>query len=286
MVAAARTPEGARLHAERFGAGPPMLLLNGLFCSTHHFAAWVPHFAPRYRVVQWDYRGHGASDDAPTPSTASIGQFTDDALRVLELAGPERAILVGHSMGVRVALEMCARAPERVAALILLCGSVWDSLGPIFSRYPLARALDGISRVADRLGPLAWKIKAAVVASGLIPAVGYLIGSLSRELTPPSALSALLDNVRRLDVRLATAIFRSYLAHSGRPLLAGIRAPTLVVCGEIDQLAPPAHGGRVLARLADGELHIARGCTHLAPIERPDEVHAVVDDFLRRRCAG
>jgi pimeloyl-ACP methyl ester carboxylesterase len=71
--------------------------------------------------------------------------------------------------------------------------------------------------------------------------------------------------------------------HTGHHLVRFGQEEGRRVCGEVDQLALPAHGGRVLARLADGELHIVRGCTHLAPIERPEEVHQVVEAFLRRR---
>lgn len=84
-------------------------------------------------------------------------------------------------------------------------------------------------------------------------------------------------------MRVIRSLGQSYINHSGKHLLPRIHVPTLVVAGEMDSLAPPAHARAVMRKLRMAELHVCSGCTHLAHIEKPDEVHRIVSSFLERR---
>lgn len=259
-----------------------MLMCNGLFCSTHYFVPWWNHFSKSYRLVQFDYRGHGRSDDAPDPSKMSIELLSDDAEQVMDATCPDKTILVGHSMGVRIALELYARQPERVSALVLLCGSAFDSLGPILSRFPIRAYVLGFLRLGAHVTPLARFVKDGVIQADLITKVAYLLGGMSRTLTPREPIDGLLRNLDRLDVRLMPPLARSYIRHSSKKMLKQVDVPTLFLVGENDSLALPSHARKVTRLLPRGESYVVRGCTHLAPVERPDEVHRTVESFLSR----
>lgn len=277
------TPGGVRLHAESNGSGPTMLLCNGLFCTTQYFVPWWNHFAASYRLVQFDYRSHGASDDDPDPRNVTIPRLVDDAALALEQLCPEQTIVVGHSMGVRIALELYLRYPHRIPGMILLCGSAYDSMGPIPSIPLFKSGVLGTLRAADHVVPVAQLIKDVTVGKDLVSKVAYLLGGMSRDLTPREPVEALLANLDRLDVRMMTTLAQSYIRHSARDILPMVRVPTLFMVGEKDSLALPSHAWEVSRLMPDCEAYLVQGCTHLAPVEKPDEVHRVAESFLRRR---
>jgi pimeloyl-ACP methyl ester carboxylesterase len=274
--------DGVRLAVRVEGHGQPMLLCNGLYCSTHYFVRLAPFFSQTYRVVQFDYRGHGVSADPPDPSSVTLSHLVDDAENVLHATCASPAVLIGHSMGVRVALELFDRTPHRFRCLILLCGSVFDSLGPIPSRRPLRSMISGTLGLGTVIPSIAGRIKDFTIERDLVSKVGYSLGGLSRSLTPREPVQKLLENVSRLDIRLMSSLGCSYIAHSARHILPRVTLPTLVLVGSNDTLAPPAHARAVARLLPHAEVHVCAGCTHLAPVERPDEVHAVITSFLSR----
>ncbi len=263
-----------------------MLLCNGLFCTTQYFVPWWNHFSQSYRLVQFDYRSHGASDDDPDPTNVTIPRLVDDAARVLETLCPARTIVVGHSMGVRIALDLYLRYPNRIRCLLLLCGSAYDSMGPIPSRAPFRQAVVTTLRAADRIQPVAKLVKDVTIHQDLVSEVAYTLGGMSRTLTPREPVEALLSNLDRLDLRMMTTLARSYIRHSAREMLPLVRVPTLFLVGEKDSLALPAHAWEVSRRMPDCEAYVVRECTHLAPVEKPDEVHAEAESFLARRIEG
>jgi pimeloyl-ACP methyl ester carboxylesterase len=280
------TPNGIRLHAETTGTGATMLLCNGLFCTTQYFVPWWNHFSQTHRLVQFDYRSHGASDDDPDPSNVTIPRLVDDASLVLDKLCPEKTILVGHSMGVRIALELYLRYPHRIPCLVLLCGSAFDSMGPIPSFSPFRQSVLGVLRSADRLVPLAGALKDVTIRQDLVSKVGYMLGGLSRTLTPREPVEALLAHLDRLDVRMMTTLARSYIRHSARDILPRVPVPTLYLVGEKDSLALPSHAREVARLMPNAQAHVIAECTHLAPVEKPEEVHAIVETFLERLGSG
>jgi pimeloyl-ACP methyl ester carboxylesterase len=272
------TRDGVALHVAEAGDGArSMLLCNGLYCTTQYYGPWIEQFSRDHRVVSFDYRGHGKSADPTHPGAVTLSTLVDDTLAVLDTL-PEPTIVVGHSMGVRVALEVAARAPERVSGVVLLCGPVFgigdgliagaiDRLAP-----PLLRAFARTSRVSTF-------VRDSVMHPDWLIGVGSLFGGLART-TPRAPIEALVRNVRRLDVRLMASVGRSYIEHTARPLLPRVSAPTLQIIGGLDQLATRAHARTVERELSRCTTYVAEGCTHLAPIEAPEELHGVVRRFL------
>src|SRR4051794_13633078 len=101
------------LHYDEAGAGdPPILFVHGWTCTNAHFEPQMAYFAPTHRVVAVDLRGHGRSDKPEQEYT--ITGFADDMVAFCREVGLERPVVVGHSMGGAVALELAARAPDLV----------------------------------------------------------------------------------------------------------------------------------------------------------------------------
>ena len=104
---------------ERHGAGPPLLLIQGLGYARWGWEPVVEPLARSFDVILFDNRGIGESDAPAGPYTAA--QMAGDALQVLDEAGVERAHVVGTSLGGMVAQELALAHPERVDKLVLAC---------------------------------------------------------------------------------------------------------------------------------------------------------------------
>lgn len=114
---------GVKLAYESYGSGAPLVVLIHGWCDSHTtLAALAEHFAARHHVIAVDLRGHGESDKPDTPYT--IATFADDLAWMCAQLGLSRPIVVGHSLGGAVALELAARHPDLPAALVALEGVI------------------------------------------------------------------------------------------------------------------------------------------------------------------
>ncbi len=105
-------------YVEQGVGDPAILLLHGMACGHQHMAPLVDAFAPTYRCVAIDLRGHGESD-APLDAY-STDDFTADIAFAIDELGLDRPILIGHSFGGSVSLAFAAAHPDRVRALVML----------------------------------------------------------------------------------------------------------------------------------------------------------------------
>jgi pimeloyl-ACP methyl ester carboxylesterase len=112
----AATPSGL-IHFASAGAGPPLLLLHQTPRSWDEYAELIPLLAPQVRVIAMDTLGFGAS--AKPAGAGSIEAYATAALELLDALALSRVSVLGHHTGGVIAIEVAARAPERVDNLIL-----------------------------------------------------------------------------------------------------------------------------------------------------------------------
>jgi pimeloyl-ACP methyl ester carboxylesterase len=172
----------------------------------------VPDLARTFRVIRFDHRGIGNSEEGATEHL-STRDFAADAVAVLDAAGVQRAHIYGHSMGGRVAQWLAIDYPERTGALILAATSAGGFLGR--NRDPeVTRALT--SGDPARLEPLFFDAKWAAEHGA---AVRTFFTS-------------------RASHQAKRRHFRASKEHDARDLLGSIRAPTLILHGTADPLTP------------------------------------------------
>ena len=102
------------------GTGQPVLLLHGLASTCHIWDLVAPLLADEFRVVALDQRGHGLS--AQVEDGYDFATVSGDAAAFIGSLGWERPVIVGHSWGADVALELAAAEPELAAGLIFVDG--------------------------------------------------------------------------------------------------------------------------------------------------------------------
>jgi len=109
-------PEG-QIHYWEAGQGEPLLLIHQASSSSEEFAGMVDALAPNYRLIAFDWPGHGGSDDPPYEFGAD--EFTKSAIRVLDHLNVERAHILGNHGGALIALNLAWKHPDRVEHIVL-----------------------------------------------------------------------------------------------------------------------------------------------------------------------
>ncbi len=105
------------LSLNEYGAGPPVVILHGLFGSKRNFSAVARQLADSFRVVTVDLRNHGES---PWDDRHDYPALADDVARLIERQLGEPAAVIGHSMGGKAAMLMALTRPELVERLVVV----------------------------------------------------------------------------------------------------------------------------------------------------------------------
>ena len=256
-------PEGHRLFVVQEGAGPDLMLVHGFPSGSHDFAAALPFLCQRFRVTLFDQLGFGFSDK---PTTASYS-LLDQGRRAGELGrtlGIARATVVGHDMGLTVAVEMLCRHEARELGLamdgLVLCnGSHLVELANITQLQKDLMTDEGAAAFV-----------AAYDAERFALGLRFVWGDASR--TPEVDLRAIaywLGGVLPVIDRIARYnLERARHADRWRTVLSRTTVPIGVVWGDRDPIAV-LEIGRRLAEMTSGPLTVLEGVGHYPQMEDP-----------------
>ena len=111
--------DGVKIYYEDHGHGPPILLSHGYGASCRMWHAQISALVARYRVIVWDMRGHGETDDPEDPAAYSAVLTVADMAALLRCCGIDRAVIGGLSLGGYMSLAFHLAHPEMVRALML-----------------------------------------------------------------------------------------------------------------------------------------------------------------------
>ncbi|WP_141012786.1 alpha/beta fold hydrolase [Nocardioides sambongensis] len=263
--------------------GPTVVLCNGLG-TNHHL--WPRLLEPGcgVRVISWNHRGVGGSDRPRDRRHVQIEHFVEDALSVMDHFGIDRAVLMGWSMGVNTMFELTYRNPERVAGLFAMCGVPGDTfatmLAPLRLPRPVARSLTvNVCRAGKYVGraltPVTRRVPVGPRLIGALGRTGFMFGPLEREAA-----------IRGIGEFLTTPVdWYAHLALStsrhARVSLSSLTVPARFVAARYDVLAGARDMATAAARMADADFVELRG-SHFLQLERPDEVHDLLLDFLAK----
>ena len=275
-------PDGAELFVEIEGSGrSTVVLCDGLACDGFAWKYLRPVLARSHRVIHWHYRGHGHSPLPPPGVSPSIPQFADDLAAVLDSLRVRCAAVVGHSMGVQLALELHRLHPARVRALVLVCGSPGHPLDTFHDTTLLRRALPSLRRGAERFPRAAAVLTRLGVRSGLAMEIA-MSTEVNASLLRRADLQPYFEHVQRMDPRYFLRAMQAAAEHGAEDHLSAVDVPTLVVAGDRDRFTPTWLSRRMALEIPSAELFLVRGGSHTALLERPEEVNRAVLDFLHR----
>ncbi len=259
---------GLALNVEQWGEGRPLLCLHGFTGSA---ATWAP-FAGRWagwRIVAPDLIGHGASDAPADPARYRMERAVADLTALLDALAVARAAVLGYSLGGRVALHLALLAPERVEALIL--ESVSPGIDDPEERAARVQSDEALAASIERDG-----VEAFVEYWESIP-----LFATQRRLPPDVFARQRAQRLANRPHGLANSL-RGMGAGAQSPLrsrLGEIRAPTLLIAGELDEKYRSL--AMEMARLIPrARTAIIPGAGHATHLERPDDFARAVGDAL------
>jgi pimeloyl-ACP methyl ester carboxylesterase len=259
---------GARLHYERRGSGPPLLWITGFTISAEVFAPVLRLYERDYECIVYDNRGAGRT--RARAGLTSMAQLAADAAGLLGRLGIDAAHVHGLSMGGMIAQELALRFPDRVRGLVL--GGTSPG-GPLAVR-PTVRELAALGGV--------------ISAEGRRPGRPWLAGALFSEefrRRHPDRVRELLRNFRvhRPGLDGVASHWWASVYHDTVSRLPQIQAPTLVIHGECDAFAPLANARMLAERIPDAELAIVPGAGHAYLLEQPEASARLLLGWLERR---
>ncbi|MGK0362444.1 MAG: pimeloyl-ACP methyl ester carboxylesterase, partial [Bradymonadia bacterium] len=230
--------DGTRLFYEVEGEGPiDFVLCDGIGCDGFIWRYLRPRLLERGRVIHLHMRGHGQSAPPVDPAAIEIATLAEDWRSLLNHLGSQRTVVLGHSMGVQVALELGHLDVGRAEALVLLCGAFENPIAT-FHDNPNFQKVFPLLQKATRLGGIA--VRAAWRKLVALP-VSYHVARMT-ELHPDLArrhdFEPYLEHLSRMDPRLFFDMLGGALRHSARPYLPSLDIPVLVVGGEDDKFTP------------------------------------------------
>jgi 3-oxoadipate enol-lactonase len=247
------------------GSGPPLVLIMGYRLSS---LAWPLDFieglAERFTVVVFDNRGTGASDK-PTIGY-EIANMARDVRGLLDHLEIERANILGYSMGGAIAQEFVRQFPERVLAMVL-CATMCGGARAIYaspSVIRVMRELDGLK--PEEIARQIWRV---TYSPGYLENHRELAeNQMRREIAAPTPLHA------------ADLQFQAFAEFDCSKALANIRAPTLVLTGDLDQLISPQNSKFIAGLIPGATLIVIPSCGHRLMWEATEQCVGLVTEFL------
>lgn len=245
------------------GQGPAVLFLHAYGLS---LGMWDSQeaLAPPYRIVRFDARGFGGSEVGDAVLT--MARIADDAAVLIDRLRLGPVILVGCSMGGYAALSFAQKHAPLLRGLVLV-----DT-----------RAAADTHEARKGRGDLA----ARVLKEGASAALDFFLPRVFGETTKNTRA----DVVARLrDMMLASSpqglsdgLHGLATRQDATPLLREISVPTLVICGEEDEITPRAEAEILQRGIKGAELAMIPGAGHLPSMETPEAFNSVLLGFLRR----
>ncbi len=244
--------DGVKLHYTTQGEGSPILLMHGWGCDNSTLAS-VARIAEKHgKVYNVDFPGFGQSPEPP--AVWGVEDYTHLIEKFTARVGMENPVLLGHSFGGRVGILYSSR--NRVGKLILV-----DAAG-VKPKRSLKYYFKVYSFKASRR--LTTLFLGKERAEAVIEARRRKNASADYAVASPK-MRAVLSKVVNEDLR---------------PVMASIKAPTLLVWGENDT-ATPMRDARIMERLIpDAGLVSFAGCGHYSFLDNPVQFAAVLNSFL------
>jgi pimeloyl-ACP methyl ester carboxylesterase len=253
--------EGLSIHAEVQGTAEPALVFLHYWGGTSR--TWrmvIAELEGQFKTVAYDARGWGQSDKAT--AGYKMADLADEVLSLVKALGIKRYVLVGHSMGGKVAQLAASRRPEGLLGLILVApAQPTPRRNPDEMRQQQLHAYDNCENVLKAIG--SGRLTARPPSPEILEQIVEDSLSGSREATMAYPMESILEDIS--------------------PEVEKFNVPTVLLAGELDQVdSIERHETEVLAYLPNAEFKIIKGSGHLIPIDEPVQLAKEIARFATR----
>ncbi len=262
--------QGLKIHYQDTGPqdAPVLLLLHGFGSSLQTWDAWSLQLEQHYRVIRLDLPGFGLTGASPVQDYSEQNDVAT-LTRFVDQLGLSNFSIIGHSMGGKMAWGLAAAVPDRVQALVLMAPDGYPETKDIGTKP---------YEMPEIMGVIKYCLPKFLVRK-----------SIEQAFFDPQALNDSTVN-RYYDMLRAPGVRSAILARSNQtiytdpvPRLQNIKAPTLLIWGEQDQMIPSSNAQNYAQVLPDSQTVVLPQLGHLLQEERPDVALAHVMLFLNAK---
>ncbi len=247
------------LEVEQRGTGDPSLVFLHYWGGTHR--TWnkvVAELQSSYRTITYDMRGWGKSEAAENGYSISV--LADEAAALIEHFKLSNYVLIGHSMGGKIAQLLASRNPPGLVGLVLVAPAT-----PTPSRMPEEAKQQQIHAYDSR--------------ETVLQTIAFLSAGSPDPETVEQIVQDSLSGTPEAKLAWPTAAMLEDISSE----LPRITVPTLVIAGEEDRLdSVEQHRREVVARIPGARLEIIAHSGHLLPIDEPVPTARAIDRFVRQ----
>lgn len=277
-------PDGAHIFVEEFGPQSPrgVVFVHGSVLRTD-----VWHYQMQglegHRLVFSDLRGHGQSTKGE--ADYSIKVLGADLLATIDELGLEEVVIVGHSVGGQVAMQMCHDNQDilgsRIKGLVLVNTSYGPFTETLVASGMVARVERLTRRPFDALGKrheTLERIRKLVRPSDAV-FWGVALAAFGEDASPKH-IDFTYDMLANTPVDVIFDLVKSYRDFDLADHLHELTVPALVIGGTHDRLTLPKASLHLAANLPKSDLHIFDGCGHMSMLERHEEFNGLLQRFV------
>ncbi len=264
------------------GEGKPIFIFNGFTCSYYNLKHLVSDLSKNYKVIFWDYVGHGNSETPKDFKNATVKGSISDAKKILDELKIEKTIFLGYSTGVQIMFEFHFLYPNYSTSLISIAGFS----GKVFDSFLNTNIFSYIVEGLKQLSPLmsgafanTWRI-----IHNLPFMLRLFVASkifLNEDKTIPEDVQPFLDSLAQQDMNLLLHFIMDVHNHKLSKDLSEIKLSTLILCGEKDLFAPKIRSEEMNVQIKNSVLEIVPNASHNIVLEEPEFLIKSIEKFIK-----
>jgi non-heme chloroperoxidase len=258
-----------------------VLVFNyGLVCSNHHWTPQIEYFdSIGKKILLHDYRGHFHSSGIGKLEAITFSNITSDIYGLITKLKMRNVVMLGHSMGVNIALEFAKRFPELVNKLILISGNVVPVYSIMFN-----------SNVVEQLKPLIIKLfnkhpdafSTFWKFSGWNPIVRKIIhiGGFNIDQVSEEFIEIYLNKIGQLGPDLFFQLIDEMNKHNILASLNNIKTQSLIIGGDNDKVIPNYLQRLLFNNLPNAQIYLLKNGSHVPQVDFPNYTNERIEFFI------
>lgn len=264
-----------------FNSERPVIVFNyGLVCSNAHWKYQIPFFNELgFPIILHDYRFHFDSSSSDSIDDCNFTDMASDLVQLMDHLNVKDAIMIGHSMGVNVTLEIAKSYSERIKQMILISGTVLPPQDIMFdSNYVeiVEPYIKLFSQVFPEVFHKLWK------SSPQNPLLKEMIykGGFNTKTAPKEFIDIYVKKISELKPEIFFQLLDQMKKHNILSYLENISTPTLIIGGDKDQVIPNYLQKILHDHLKNSELYIVKDGSHVPQVDFPKSLNDRMIHFI------